>query len=52
MDSSTSTYHRKGGRMFFLEHNVVVLESPYSTEFGRESRKFARSENMENLVTF
>jgi len=33
--------------------NVVVLELPYSTEFGRDSRKFASGvQNMENLVTF
>ena len=32
----------KSGRVHFAEgSNVVVLELPYSTEFGRESRKFA-----------
>ena len=28
-------------RTFSRGHNVVVLELPYSTEFGRDSRKFA-----------
>ena len=33
----------KSGRVHFAEgSNVVILELPYSTEFGRESRKFAR----------
>ena len=33
---------RKSGRVHLAEgSNVVVLELPYSTEFGRESRKFA-----------
>ena len=43
----------KSGRVHIAEgSNVVVLELPYSTEFGRESRKFASgSENMENLMT-
>ena len=32
----------KSGRVHFAEgSNVVVLELPYSTEFGRDSRKFA-----------
>jgi len=32
----------KSGRVHLAESsNVVVLELPYSTEFGRESRKFA-----------
>ena len=32
----------KNGRVHLAEgSNVVVLELPYSTEFGRESRKFA-----------
>ena len=32
----------KSGRVHLAEDsNVVVLELPYSTEFGRESRKFA-----------
>jgi len=32
----------KSGRVHLAEgSNVVVLEIPYSTEFGRESRKFA-----------
>ena len=37
-------YHanRMGARRSqFESSNVVVLELPYSTEFGRESRKFA-----------
>jgi len=43
----------KNGRVHLAEgSNVVVLELPYSTEFGRESRKFASGfENMENLMT-
>ena len=43
----------KSGRVHLAEDsNVVVLELPYSTEFGRESRKSARgSENIENLMT-
>ena len=32
----------KSGRVHLAEgSNVVVLELPYSTEFGRESRKYA-----------
>ena len=32
----------KGGRVHLAEgSNVVVLELPYSTEFGRDSKKFA-----------
>ena len=32
----------KSGRVHLAEgSNVIVLELPYSTEFGRESRKFA-----------
>ena len=32
----------KSGRVHLAEgSNVVVLELPYSTEFGRDSRKFA-----------
>ena len=32
----------KSGRVHLTEgNNVVVLELPYSTEFGRDSRKFA-----------
>ena len=32
----------KSGRVHLAEgSNVVLLQSPYSTEFGRESRKFA-----------
>jgi len=32
----------KSGRVHLAEgSNVVVLELPYATEFGRESRKFA-----------
>ena len=32
----------KSGRVHLADgSNVVVLELPYSTEFGRESRKFA-----------
>ena len=32
----------KSGRVHLAEgSNAVVLELPYSTEFGRESRKFA-----------
>ena len=43
----------KSGRVHLAESsNVVVLELPYSTEFGRESRKLrVGSENMENLMT-
>ena len=44
----------KSGRVHLAEgSNVVVLELPYSTEFGWDSRKFASGvRNMENLVTF
>jgi len=31
----------KSGRVHLAECSKVVLELPYSTEFGRESRKFA-----------
>ena len=47
---------RKSGRVHLAEgSNVVVLELPYSTEFGRESRSLRRragSENMPNVITF
>ena len=39
MDARRS--HWKSGRVHLAEgSNVVVLELPYSTEFGRDSRKF------------
>ena len=43
----------RSGRVHLAEgSDVVVLELPYSTEYGRESRKFASGvENMENLLT-
>ena len=43
----------KSGRVHLAEgSNVVVLKLPYSTEFGRESRKFASGvQKMENLMT-
>ena len=43
----------KSGRVHLAEgSNAVVLELPYSMEFGRESRKLrVESENMENLMT-
>jgi len=40
--SSTLEETPKSGRVHLAEgSNVVVLELPYSTEFGRVSRKFA-----------
>jgi len=44
----------KSGRVHLAEgSNVVVLELPYSTEFGRESRKFASEvRKYGKLVTF
>ena len=44
----------KSGRVHLAEgSNVVVLELPYSTEFGRESRKFASGvRKYGNLVIF
>ena len=51
--ASSTLEEFKSGRVHLAEDsNVVVLELPYSMEFERESRKFARgSENMENLMT-
>ena len=45
----------KSGRVHLAEgSNVVVLELPYSTEFGRDTAESLQvgSENMKNLVTF
>ena len=45
LDEWTRTYLAEGS-------NVVVLQLPYSTEFGRESRKFASGvQKIENLMT-
>ena len=43
----------KSGRVHLAEcSKVVVFELPYSTEFGRENRKFASEvQKMENLMT-
>ena len=39
--AASSTIEASGRVHLAEDSNVVVLELPYSTEFGRESRKFA-----------